>query len=142
MVKTFSYLISYITEKCSNSIELPLTRTRGDFQTSILGFKICLFMSPWNHLTQTAPNMRHFLFGTKFALFGHSYRRLPLQVVLWNVFQEFVNPDLLSIHRWSYGIVLYEVFTIGRLFVIFSYNAVNYSITLIEAMDGCFVFCQ
>ena len=58
--------------------------------------------------------------GTKFALFGHSYRRLPLQVflrsgnglivlastgqkkvVLWNVFQEFVNPDLLSIHRWS-----------------------------------------
>ena len=80
--------------------------------------------------------------GTKFALFGHSYRRLPLQVVLWNVFQEFVNPDLLSIHRWSYGIVLYEVFTIGRLFVIFSYNAVNYSITLIEAMDGCFVFCQ
>ena len=117
-----------------------------------------LWFSQCDHLTQTAPNMSHFLFGTKFALFGYAYKQLPWKdyryffwvelgcnctslnqsekVILGNIFWECVNAVLSSdskcisfllfittmptIHRWSYGIVLYEIFTIGRLFDICS----------------------
>ena len=48
-----------------------------------------LCFSQWDHLTQTTPNMSHFLFDTKFALFGYAYKRLP-----WRDYRYFFGVEL------------------------------------------------
>ena len=50
-----------------------------------------------------------------------------------------------TIHRWSYGIVLYEIFTIGRLFDIFTIQCPGARFSKLPVITGpvelfCFPF--